>query len=72
MKIITSKTCGLCRNVERKLQAKGISVEHVDIEDDYGKNFLSKNGIMSLPVLVINDNEYYVSNDALVYVNKNL
>lgn len=72
MKIITSKTCGLCRNVERKLQTKGISVEHIDIEDDYGKNFLSKNGIMSLPVLVINDNEYYVSNDALVYVNKNL
>lgn len=72
MKIITSKTCGLCRNVEKKLQNKGIEVEHVDINDEFGKNFLSKNGILSLPVLIINDNEFYVSNDALFYVNKNL
>lgn len=72
MKIITSKSCGLCKNIERILSNKGIEVEHIDIKEDFASNFCKDKGVSALPVLIVNEDEFYVSTDALMFVNKRL
>lgn len=57
MKMITSKTCTKCRQFKKLIADKSLPVDVEDIEDmnTWEYNELMQSGIMSLPVLVKDD-----------------
>lgn len=72
MKLITSKTCGLCKFIEKKLSYKNINYQHIDVDDDEAKIFFEKNNISSLPILIVDECNFYVGTSAIEYLNKNI
>lgn len=53
--LLTSKTCGPCFMLKRKLEDKGLEVEEKSFPED--KEYFDKYGIRSVPRLLVIDGE---------------
>lgn len=53
MYLLTTQTCSYCPMVKSMIEAKGMDIEYVDIEED--PTLAIETGVMSVPTIIIDD-----------------
>ena len=52
--LLTTQTCSYCPMVKQMIEAKGLDVTYIDIEET--PDFAIETGVMSVPTIVVDDN----------------
>ena len=52
--LLTTQSCSYCPMVKQMIEAKGMDIEYVDIEED--PTLAIETGVMSVPTIVVDDN----------------
>ena len=54
MYLLTTQTCSYCPMVKQMIEAKGLDITYVDIEET--PDLAIETGVMSVPTIVVDDN----------------
>ena len=70
MQLFTSSTCGPCKIVKAFASNNGIAIDEVSIDTQAGNELAFKQGIRTVPTLIVADVRYTKVADILNQLNK--